>query len=99
VKFSPEGGTIDIAAQVTGGFARIEVRDQGPGVPEGFEEKIFEPFRQVESSDARPRGGSGLGLAIARAIVREHGGAIGYEPRPGGGSIFWFTVPLAGDPS
>lgn len=95
VKFSPMGERIDVTTRVVDGVARVEVSDRGPGVPEEFREAMFEPFRQAESSDARRRGGSGLGLAISRAIVRQQHGVIGHEPREGGGSIFWFTLPLA----
>ena len=70
--------------------------DQGRGVPPEQREMIFEMFRQVEDSDARRHGGSGLGLTICRAIVRQHGGEIGVDARPGGGSIFWFTLPVNG---
>ena len=98
VKFSTMGAQVDVRAAVVDGCARIEVNDRGPGVPEEFRDAMFEPFRQAEGSDARRRGGSGLGLAISRAIVRQQDGHIGYEPRTGGGSTFWFTVPLARNP-
>jgi len=73
----------------------VRVRDRGRGVPEALREMIFQPFRQVEESDARQHGGSGMGLAICRAIVTQHGGEIGVHSRPGDGATFWFTVPLA----
>jgi PAS domain S-box-containing protein len=94
VKFSPMGGLVEVSAHALDGVAHVEVSDRGTGVPEEFREIIFEPFRQVESSDTRQRGGSGLGLAISRAIVKQHGGVMGYTPRDGGGSTFWFTLPI-----
>lgn len=99
VKFSPRGGTVSIQSRVRRGMTMIEVADRGPGVPPAFRSVIFEPFRQVTSADNRERGGSGLGLTISRAIVRQHGGTIGVEDRDGGGSIFWFTLPPASDPT
>ncbi len=75
----------------------FRVADQGPGIPHDRREVIFEPFRQLDSSDSRRKGGTGLGLAICRSIVREHGGEIWVEDAPGGGSVFCFTLPAAED--
>jgi signal transduction histidine kinase len=86
---------VTLDARREGNAVRVEVRDEGRGVPPGFREAIFEPFRQVEGDDARVKGGSGLGLAICRAIVQQHGGAIGVDAREGPGATFWFTLPAA----
>lgn len=61
---------------VPGNNVRIDIEDQGPGIPEGEFERVFEPFRRLETSRNRETGGSGLGLAIARNIIRAHGGDI-----------------------
>jgi PAS domain S-box-containing protein len=95
IKFSPAGETVTVAGEACGGEVRVSVSDRGRGVPESLRDVIFQPFRQVEESDTRRHGGSGLGLAICRAIVDQHGGRIGVEAGPGGGSVFWFTMPLA----
>ena len=95
IKFSPEGGRVEVETRTDGADLRVTVSDEGRGVPPGFRQEIFEPFRQVEGSDARQKGGTGLGLAICRSIVEQHGGAIGVEGRQGPGTTFWFTVPLA----
>jgi signal transduction histidine kinase len=71
-----------------GGMWRIEVADRGIGVPAAQREQIFAPFHQA--GDGYP--GNGLGLAVCARIVARHGGEIGVEPRPGGGSVFWFTI-------
>ena len=68
------------------GGARLLVADQGPGIPPGEEERIFERFYQGDL--ARSNGGTGLGLAIARWIVQEHGGRIWAGNAPGGGAVF-----------
>jgi PAS domain S-box-containing protein len=95
IKFSPKGGRVPLGVRREGPSVRFEVSDEGRGVPPGFGKQIFEPFRQVEGSDARQKGGTGLGLAICRSIVEQHGGAIGVEDREGPGATFWFTVPVA----
>jgi PAS domain S-box-containing protein len=71
---------------------RVEICDNGAGVPPDQRETIFEPFTQLRREDF---GGTGLGLAICSRIVERLGGAIGVEPGPGGGSRFWFTLPTA----
>ncbi|MET0495831.1 MAG: ATP-binding protein [Actinoplanes sp.] len=75
------------------GWWRFEVADRGIGVPEEQRTRIFAPFHRAPAAEGFP--GAGLGLAVARRIVARHGGEIGVEPNPGGGSIFWFTVPAA----
>ncbi len=75
------------------GRVRIEVRDHGPGVPAGLEEKIFEPFFRVPGK-AEWQGGTGLGLTLVRSIARHHGGEVRYETQPGGGACFVVELPL-----
>lgn len=97
VKFSPAHSIVQVECRVEDRMLRMSILDRGPGVPAAFHSTIFEPFRQVTSDD-RDRSGNGLGLTIARAIVRQHGGRIGVDDRPGGGAAFWFTLPLASEP-
>lgn len=75
---APEGTAVAVVLQ-DGGAASIEVRDFGPGVPEGEMERIFDPFYRVETDRNRKSGGAGLGLAIARRAVEVHGGSIRAE--------------------
>ena len=75
------------------GQVRIEVRDHGPGVPAGLEEKIFEPFYRVPGK-AEWQGGTGLGLTLVRSIARHHGGEVRYETPTGGGACFVVELPL-----
>jgi two-component system OmpR family sensor kinase len=73
----------------------LEVLDEGPGVPAEEVDRIFERFHRIDRSRARSQGGVGLGLAIVRSVVEAHGGAVVYRPRPGGGSVFRVSLPLA----
>ncbi|MDL2717853.1 MAG: PAS domain S-box protein [Acidobacteriota bacterium] len=94
VKFSPASGTVTVRVVLAPGMAEFQVEDEGRGVPPALREAIFERYRQVEASDSRRKGGAGLGLAICKAIVEQHGGAIGVRDAAGAGSLFWFRIPL-----
>ncbi len=97
LKFTPEGGRVSIRAWRVDDDVQIEVADTGPGIlPEDLP-RIFDPYWQARRT---ARLGAGLGLAITRGIVVGHGGRIWVESRPGEGSTFTFTLPIAGpDPS
>jgi PAS domain S-box-containing protein len=94
-KFSPKGGVIKIDAGQEDDFIKISVSDEGIGISEEDQKKIFEKFYQVDMSDSRKARGMGLGLSISKAIVEEHGGTIGLESKPGKGSTFYFTIPVS----
>lgn len=90
-KYTPAGSPVEIAARPAGVHAVVEVRDRGPGIPRGTEERIFEKFfRGVHVGI----GGVGLGLPICRSIVEAHGGTITAENRSGGGATFRILLPL-----
>jgi signal transduction histidine kinase len=91
IKFSPQGGTVRVAAKREGNWVYTAVDDQGPGIPPEQLKRIFERFRQVGSETAG-KGGSGLGLTICQAIVELHGGKIWVENRAAGGSRFIFSL-------
>ncbi len=80
VRHSPPDGTVTVTAGRENGHVKIEVNDEGPGVPLGEEERIFERFYRADAARTRTDGGSGLGLAIARWIVDMHGGEIKVVP-------------------
>lgn len=94
-KFSPDGADVYIATTLLDGFFRISVTDHGPGIPEGFRDRIFQPFAQADGSDRRAKGGTGLGLSICKALVEGMGGSIGFESQVGKGCTFWFDLPVA----
>ncbi len=78
-----------------GDMAVIEVDDNGPGMPDSEIERVFEPFRRLESSRSRETGGIGLGLAVVRAVARSHGGDVVLRNRPHGGLSARVTLPLS----
>jgi len=93
-KYSPEGTTIEVGAVAEGGYVRVTVRDDGPGIPLDEQPRLFERF--FRSRDVREHaGGLGLGLTICRAIVRAQGGEIGIASEPGKGTSVHFTIPKA----
>jgi signal transduction histidine kinase len=88
------GGDVDVEVDSHLGNARLQVCDRGPGVPEGYRERIFEPFFRLPGHAER-EGGVGLGLALVRQIAQRHGGQVRCEAREGGGSCFVLLLPMA----
>jgi two-component system sensor histidine kinase KdpD len=95
-KYTPPGSTVTLSAQVMGDELSVSVADNGPGLPVGREEAVFQKFTRGERESATP--GVGLGLAICRAIIESHHGKISAAQRPGGGAVFTFTLPLGQPP-
>ncbi len=94
IKFSPEGGTVSVyCAKAVNGEVVVQIQDQGRGIPPEDQELIFQKFRQSSSPENPIVKGTGLGLTIARALVEEHGGAIGVRSERGRGATFYFTLP------
>ena len=79
VRFSPEGGFVDVELRRVNEECEVEIRDHGPGVPPEALEKIFLPFYRVEAARERNPGGTGLGLSLARRAVLLHHGTIRAE--------------------
>ena len=96
LRHTREGGRVELRAAPDSGHVRFEVRDSGEGIAPEHLDRLFERFYRVPGAAS---GGAGLGLYIAKEIVDAHGGRIGVESDPGQGSVFWFTLPAAPQPS
>ena len=102
LKYSPADRPVDVSLEAGDGWARVAVRDGGPGIPAAERGRVWELFHRavgVEAQDTA-RGGAaggslGLGLSISKAIVEAHGGRVGVESAVGKGSTFWFALPVA----
>jgi signal transduction histidine kinase/CheY-like chemotaxis protein len=93
IKYAPAGGPVRATVETRDDVVRVSVRDEGIGIAEADQPRIFEKFFRVDSSDTREIGGTGLGLALSREIVEAHGGRMGFESTLGVGSTFWFELP------
>jgi signal transduction histidine kinase/HAMP domain-containing protein len=93
LKFTPEGGQIDVSVGVQNGVAEVAVTDTGVGIAPEDQEAVFEEFRQVGTADKKVEG-TGLGLALSRKFIELHGGKIWVESEVGKGSTFTFTLPV-----
>jgi signal transduction histidine kinase len=96
LKFTPEGGRVEVLARVVDGMAEISVTDTGVGIAPEDQEAIFEEFRQVGTAEKKAEG-TGLGLTLCRKFIELHGGRIWVKSQVGAGSTFSFTVPLHAD--
>jgi two-component system sensor histidine kinase KdpD len=91
-KHTPSGTAITVSALREDGFVRIDVEDEGPGLPAGDPTRLFLKFQRGQEESNT--GGAGLGLSICRAIVNAHGGHIGASTKPSGGARFSVTLPI-----
>lgn len=93
LKFSPQNGTIELRADRREGLIRTFVIDHGPGIPEEFQDRLFNKFFQADASSTREKGGTGLGLHISRQIIEHMGGRIGFDTQVGQGTTMWVDLP------
>ena len=89
-----EGGKVRVRLSASSGIVRLEVRDDGPGIPPEELGRVWERYF-TKSQDKRNANGSGLGLAIAREILCAHGARYGVGNAQGGGAVFWFEMPAS----
>ncbi len=98
VKYNTKNGEASVTLEVfpEKGLAKVSVKDTGIGIPERDAGRMFSKFWRGDSAESMEPNGSGLGLYIVKSIIERHGGRIGFESRENRGSVFWFTLPLAG---
>jgi signal transduction histidine kinase len=94
IKYSPQGGLVEVTAGVHGDAVRVEVRDEGIGIPTEQQARIFTKFFRADAA-ASGIAGTGLGLAVSRDIVESHGGQIGFRSAEGEGTTFILELPAA----
>lgn len=95
IAYSPEGGQVRVSIGDHDGEFTVRVSDDGPGIDEAFQSRIFERFFRVDEGRSRKLGGSGLGLSIVRNTMRAHGGDVTVQSVPGEGATFELRFPLA----
>lgn len=93
VKYTPAGGSVWLGAEARGSRVAITVRDTGPGIPPGEQEKIWQ--RLYRGDHSRSQRGLGLGLSLVKALVEAHGGTVAVANHPGGGAVFTVELPAA----
>jgi two-component system phosphate regulon sensor histidine kinase PhoR len=96
-KYGPADAEILLSAIIEGGWVRVKVADRGPGIPVKQRSSLFRRFTYHDAIQAQIKVGAGLGLSVVKAVVEAHGGNTGVDTPPGGGTIFWFTIPIANE--
>jgi signal transduction histidine kinase len=93
VKFTPDGGRVDVRARLVDGVLEVAVSDTGIGIAQDDQAAVFEEFKQVGRHYTNKQEGTGLGLALTKRFVELHGGTLTLASEPGKGSTFTFTLP------
>lgn len=94
IRYSPENTKVGVGVRVRSGLVEISVTDQGPGISQGDQERIFERFYRVDAARSRQTGGTGLGLSIVKHVMANHGGEVTVWSQPGQGSTFTVRLPV-----
>ena len=94
IKFTPEGGCVEVYVANTNNIVTVSVSDSGIGIPADRQEEIFEPFHQLDGSSTRKYGGTGIGLALMNRIIEAHASKIIVSSQEGQGSKFSFSLPV-----
>ncbi len=97
VRYSPENTRVGVGLRERDGMAQIMVTDQGPGIPDVEQDRIFERFYRVDSARSRQTGGTGLGLSIVKHVMAQHGGEVSVWSQSGRGSTFTLVIPQVED--
>jgi two-component system sensor histidine kinase SenX3 len=98
VTYSEDGTVVRVRVSPAADLGRVRVADQGRGIAEADQQRIFERFYRVDPARSRSSGGTGLGLAIVKHVCANHGGEVTVDSAPGRGSTFTVRLPLAADP-
>lgn len=97
VRYSPENTRVGVGLRERDGVAQVMVTDQGPGIPDPEQDRIFERFYRVDSARSRQTGGTGLGLSIVKHVMAQHGGEVSVWSQSGRGSTFTLVIPQMED--
>ena len=92
-KYTPAGTRVVVSARRRGATVEVRVSDEGPGIPEDEQDRIFERFYRVDAARSRRTGGTGLGLSIVKHVMSQHGGEATLWSQPGRGSTFTLSIP------
>jgi PAS domain S-box-containing protein len=98
IKYTPDGGKIDVSLETQNGHLEFRVVDTGFGIPEEMQARLFEPFYRARTDETRSIEGTGLGLHLVKNIIERHGGQMIFSSVYGQGSTFGFRLPLSKDP-
>lgn len=94
IKYSANGGQIEVTTKLNNNLIKIDIKDNGIGIPDNVIHRIFDKFYRVDSSRSRATGGRGLGLALTKAILELHNGTIKVQSKEGVGTIFSLYIPI-----
>ena len=97
VRYTQEGGQVVLSAEPGIGMVRLEICDNGPGIPDKYHKRIFERFFRVDKGRSTHMGGTGLGLSIVKHLIGNMGGEVGVSNNSPQGAVFWFTLPLTSE--
>ena len=95
IQYSPDGSRVGVGVNQSDGIVEIAVTDQGVGIEEDEQDRVFERFFRTDPARSRNTGGSGLGLSIVKHVVQNHGGDVRVWSQPGSGSTFTIRLPEA----
>ena len=94
IKYTPNGGKIEVTLASDKGFALIKVKDNGPGIPKKAQEKLFQEFYRVKTEETAHISGTGLGLSLVKSVITSHKGKVWVDSDAGQGATFYIQLPL-----
>jgi len=94
IKYGATNDNIEVLVELIGSIVRVSVKDHGEGIPDSFQDRVFQKFAQHDTSTTRETAGTGLGLSIVKKIIENHNGEISFETAEGVGTTFYFDLPV-----